>query len=237
MKPATPAAQLLGHLQAELQHHAPFAQMSAAHVQQFLAAAEQAYYAPGELLLAPEQGPVQALFYIRQGAVSAQRGIAEATGGLHYEAGECFPIGALLGQRAVTARYSAQADTFCLLLPAAQVQALARVSAPFADFLNRRVAQFLALSRRALQVAYSSQTLAEQSLETPLGELVRSKAAPVWVSPATPLREALGLMHQRRIGSVLVAQADGALLGILTVTMCWRASPCRSCRWTGPSSR
>ena len=53
---------------------------------------------------------------------------------------------------------------------------LARDSAPFADFLNRRVQQFLALSRKRLQVAYASQSLAEQSLETPLGELLRRSA-------------------------------------------------------------
>ncbi|MFY8117022.1 MAG: DUF294 nucleotidyltransferase-like domain-containing protein [Roseateles sp.] len=215
-RPLTPAEQLLGQLQAELQQHPPFAQMEAAHVRQFLAQAEQAYYAPGELLLAPEQGPVERLFYIRRGAVSARRGIAEATGGLHYEAGECFPIGALLGARAVTAQYQAQGDVFCLLVPAAQVQTLARSSAPFADFLNQRVAQFLALSRRALQVSYASQTLAEQSLETPLGELLAQRAAPVGVPPDTPLRQALTLMHERRIGSVLVLDAQQAPLGILT---------------------
>lgn len=214
MKPATPAAQLLEQLQAELQQRAPFAQMDGAHVQQFITQAEQAYFAPGELLLGPEQGVVTQLFYIRRGAVSAQRGLAETTGGLHYEAGDCFPVGALLGQRAVTANYQAHGDTFCLLVPAAAVQALARSSAPFADFLNRRVAQFLALSRRALQVAYASQTLAEQSLETPLGQLARR--APVSVPPGTPLRQALALMHERRIGSLLVCQQGGPPLGILT---------------------
>ena len=105
------------------------------------------------------------------------------------EAGELLPIGAVMAERAVSATYTAQADTFCLALPAASVHRLAGESAPFADFLNRRVQQLLDLSRRALQVAYASQSLAEQSLETPLGDLLRR--AVVTVSPATPLAEAL----------------------------------------------
>lgn len=210
----TPSASLLGHLRSELSVHAPFAQMQAAHVERFLAASSQAYYGPGEVLLAPEHGPVEHLLFVRQGAVTAQRGIAEATGGFHFEPGEFFPVGAVMGARAVTATYTSQGDTFCLLLPAAEVHGLARVSAPFADFLNRRVAQFLALSRRALQVAYSSQTLSEQSMETPLAQLARK--SPTGVAPETPLAQALLLMHQQHIGSVLVLDGAGVPLGILT---------------------
>ena len=72
--------------------------------------------------------------------------------------------------------YTAEADTFCLALPAASAHRLAEQSAPFADFLNRRVQQLLDLSRRTMQVAYASQSLAEQSLETPLGDLLRRAA-------------------------------------------------------------
>lgn len=74
--------------------------------------------------------------------------------------------------------------------------------------------KFLDLSRQALQVAYSSQTLAEQSLETALGELVQR--APVTCRPETPLREALTEMHERRIGSMLVTSERGEPLGILS---------------------
>jgi len=147
-------------------------------------------------------------FFIRQGAVSAVRGIAELSGGAFaYEAGDLFPLSAAVARRAVTATYSAAADTFVLALPGAAMWQLAQRSPPFADFLNRRIAQFLELSRRALQVAYSSQALAEQSLETPLGELI--KRAPVSCSASTPLQEALAQMHRGRIGS-----SAGARMGL-----------------------
>ncbi len=211
----SPSASLLANLRMELSRYMPFSQMAAGDIDFFLTHAEQAYFAPGETLLEPASGEVQALFFIRQGAVSGTRGLADLSGGaFQYEAGDLFPISAAIAKRAVTATYVAVADTFVLQLPAEAMQALAQCSGPFADFLNRRVLKFLELSRQALQVAYSSQTLAEQSLETPLGELARR--APVTCRPATPLREALTEMHQRRIGSMLVTSERGEPLGILS---------------------
>jgi len=216
MSSLTPSSSLTTNLRNELQQWAPFAQMTAAHVERFVQAATQAYYEPNETVLAPAGGPVTHLLLIRRGSITGRQGMAEAdSAGFQYEAGDLFPVGAALAARAVTATYTAGSDTFCLRVPLDAMRALARDSAPFADFLNRRVQQFLALSRRSLQVAYASQTLAEQSLETPLGELLRHAA--VGVAPTTPLVTALRLMHDKRIGSVLVLSPDsGAALGILT---------------------
>ena len=211
----TPSPSLLANLRNELVRGPPFAQMGSEHVERFVQAATQAYFEPGETLLSPAGGAVTHLMWVRRGSVSGRQGPAEGGGEFQVEAGELFPVGAALAARAVTSTYTAIDDTFCLQLPLDAMHALARDSAAFADFLNRRVQQFLALSRSALQVAYASQTLAEQSLETPLGELLRRAA--VGVAPATPLSVALKLMHDKRIGSVLVvAQDSGAALGILT---------------------
>lgn len=210
-----PSPSLLEGLAQQLARHAPFAQMAAADVQAFVAASPQRYHAPGELMLGPDDGPVRELLYIRQGAVTGERGLADLSGGaFHYEAGDLFPVSAALAARPVTATYRAEADTFVLALPLAEMQALAARSAPFADFLNRRILQFVELSRRALQVAYASQALAARSLEAPLAELARR--APVTCRPDTPLGEALQLLQQRRVGSMLVTDEAGRLLGILT---------------------
>jgi len=212
--PTSPSSSLLQNLRQELAARTPFAQMAPEHVDRFISGSQQAYFAPGETVLSPASGPVKHLYYVRRGSVSGRRGLADAAGGFEYEAGDLFPVGAALGQRPVTATYTAEADTFCLLLPAEQMQALAAASTAFGDYLNRRVAQFLDLSRRAVQANYASQTLAEQSLEAPLGTLARR--TPASVTPDTPLQQALTLMHERRIGSVLVSDAAGAALGILT---------------------
>src|SRR6218665_907776 len=211
----TPSVSLLANLRQELTRYTPFAEMATADVDFFLAQAEQLYFAPGETLVAPASGEVSHIFFIRSGAVSGQRGLADLSGGaFQYETGEIFPISAAIARRAVTATYEATADTFVLALPTQAMHTLAQQSLPFADFLNRRVLKFLDLSRQALQVAYSSQALAEQSLETPLGELARR--APVTCRPQTPLREALTEMNERRIGSMLVTGERGEPLGILS---------------------
>lgn len=210
-----PPASLLAALRPELERHPPFAQMAGEAVDFFLAHAEQRYYAPGEVLLDPTRGAVAEIYFVRQGAVTGVKGIAEVSGGaFQYEAGDLFPLSAATARRAVTATYRATTDTFVLVLPVEAMDALAGSSPEFADFLNRRIARFLDLSRRALQVAYASQTLAEQSLETPLGEL--GLRAPVTCRPDSPLRQALEEMHKRRIGSIIVAGADGQVAGILT---------------------
>lgn len=215
LTPPSPAASLLGALRPELVRHPPFAQMQPAEVDFFLARAQQRYYAPGETVAEPADGPAKEIFFIRQGAVTGVKGEAELFGGaFQFEEGELFPLAAALARRAVTATYRATADTFVLVLPVPAMEELAGRSPQFADFLQRRIARFLDLSRSALQATYASRTLAEQSLETPLGEL--ATRAPVTCEPGTPLRAALGEMQARRIGSILVAGPSGEALGILT---------------------
>lgn len=212
--PSSPSASLIAQLRAELGAVPPFAQMEAAHVERFVAHALQSYHAPGETVLAPADGVVRQLLYVRQGRIQRRRHAAEDHAFAPYEAGDLFPVGALMGGRPVTAEYQATEDTFCLRVPLEQVQALAAQSAPFAAFLQRRMLAFLDDSRRALQARQAAQALSEQSLETPLGKLARRPA--LGVAAATPLREALGLMHERGIGSLLVLDDAGAAAGILT---------------------
>lgn len=211
----SPSHSLLANLRQELVRSPPFAQMDEAALDFFLVHSEQRYYAPGEVLVAPADGVVQEIYFIRQGAVTGVKGIAELSGGaFQYEAGDLFPVSAAVAHRAVTASYSAVQDAFVLALPVEAMRKLAEFSAPFADFLNGRILKFLDLSRRALQVAYSSQALAEQSLETKLGEIARK--SPVTCAPDAPLRGVLQTMHDRRIGSMLVTDHQGRPQGILT---------------------
>jgi CBS domain-containing protein len=116
-------------------------------------------------------------------------------------------VGAALGARAVTATYTANDDTFCLrcrlprCAPAGSRQrAVGRLPQP------PRAAVFGAVAPRAAG-GLAQQPLAEQSLEAPLSQLVRTRR---WPGAATPLAEALHAMHERRIGSVLVLDEQGA---------------------------
>ena len=211
----SPSGSLLNNFRQELAQHPPFAQMTSVEVDYFLTHAQQLYFAPDEILMEPAMGEVQCLFYIRQGAVTGTRGLAEQMGGaFEYEAGDLFPVSAAVAGRAVTATYRACADTFVLAISVADMRGLAQRSPAFTEFLNLRTAKFLELSRKALQAAYAAHASAEQSLERPLGELIAK--TPVTCAPETPLSVALERMHKMRIGSMLVTDPAGAPLGILT---------------------
>jgi len=213
--PFTPSGGLIAPMVAELRRHEPFARMAEADVARFVTAAEQTYHAPGETVTGPQDGPAPRLYYVRRGTVDARGGVAElAAGGVQHEPGDLFPAAAVAGERAATSTYEAVDDLFCLAVDAAFARDLATRSAPWADFLVRRVQRLLSLSRAALQAEQGALALAEQSLEAPLSRLPRK--TPVAVPPGTPLVQALRLMQERRVGSVLVMDAEGQATGILT---------------------
>jgi CBS domain-containing protein len=212
---STPAASLAQNLRDELQRFAPFAQMAAADVEAFVCLARQTYYAPGETLLQPADGPVTRLLFLRRGSVAGGPQSPDAAGsGFHLEAGDLFPVAAWLARRAVSAPYSALDDCFCLEVPTEAMHELAARSAVLADYLNGRVQHVLALSRQAQKAAFAARALNEQSMEARLGSVPRR--ALVSCAPHTPLLEVLQLMQQRRVGSVLVLDVAGTALGIFT---------------------
>jgi CBS domain-containing protein len=226
MKPS-PSPALLGHLAAELQAHPPFKHMAPASLQALLAVAQQSYFAPGEVICAPESGVVAGVWWVRRGVVQGgARAGAQGGAGFQVEAGEMFPIGAALARRAVTSAYCAQDDVFCLHFDAPTFARLARTDPVLADFVQGRLQHLLALSQAALQASLQAsmpggasgvpgaQALAQQSFEQPLSTLGRR--SPVAVPPDATLHEALSLMNAHSVGSVLALDAQGVALGILT---------------------
>ena len=190
--------------------------MDAAGLDFFLTHCEQRYFAPGDVLVQPADGVVQQIFFIRQGAVTGVRGLADLSGGaFQYEVGDLFPLSAAVAQRAVTATYSAAADTFVLVLPCDAMRTLAQLSPTFADFLqppHRPIPG--AVAAAPCRWPTRRRHWPSNRWRRRLGELV--SRAPVSCGPDTPLREALENMHRKRVGSILVVDAAGRPVGILT---------------------
>ncbi|MEO8545013.1 MAG: DUF294 nucleotidyltransferase-like domain-containing protein [Burkholderiaceae bacterium] len=200
-------------LAAELKQYAPFMQMQASHLQRFIDTAQVVRYGPGASILAPSTGVPSHLILVRSGHVT-RHGNSQDDGEFEFEAGDLFPIGAVMDGRPVASRYDAHDAVQCLQLPGAEVHALAALSPPFAEFMHGRVRAQLQLSRQAMQASIASATLDEHALEARLGTLALKK--PVSVSPDTALQQALTTMHERKIGSILVVDANGAARGIFT---------------------
>jgi CBS domain-containing protein len=209
-----PSPSLMNNFRQELLAYPPFAQMREEDIDYFLAHCTQRYFAPDEHVIGPADGPVVSLFFVRKGAVTGTRGLADQLGSFEYEAGDLFPASAAFAGRAVTANYRACEDTFLLALPIHNMHQLAQRCAPFAEHLTQRAANFLNLSRKALQEAFAANAMTQQTLDSPLAQLINKP--PVTCTAQTPLRQALQTMHQARIGSMLVVDTVGHPIGILT---------------------
>ena len=206
---------LVQNLRQQLIHSLPFSKMAQKDVDFFLTSSREAYFAPKEVILSPADGAPQYLYFIRQGRVSGRRDIPgiEETAFL-LDAGSLFSIGSAFANRPVSTTYSAVDDCFCLLFPVDAMRQLALQSVPFSEFLNNRVWGLLQESRIALRNSFASQALAEQSLESRVGDLALKK--PLTIGPNKSLREALTLIHEKKVGSILVVEDGQTILGILT---------------------
>ena len=206
---------LVQNLRQQVMQNLPFSKMATADVDYFLSQSREAYFAPKEVILSPADGPPPFLHLIRQGHVSGRRdipGIEETA--FHLEAGSLFSIGSAFAGRPVSTIYTAVDDCFCLLIPVAAMRQLQEQSKPFSDFLSNRMGGLLQESRAALRNSFASQALEEQSLESRLGDLRLKK--PLTTGPNTPLREALTLIHEKKVGSILVCEDEKTILGIFT---------------------
>lgn len=211
----SPSRSLVFNLQRQLSQVLPFSEMEQQHVEQFITSAREFYFEPDEVILEPASGPAEVLYFVRQGAVVGRKGIAqESSDTRRIDTGEFFPVSAAVAGRAVSSIYTALGDCFCLGISRETVMRLSEVSPPFAAFISQRILQFLELSRRLIQRSYASEVFTALSLETPLGALPRRR--PVTLRQGGPVREALMKMHETRVGSVLIVDAEEQLVGILT---------------------
>ena len=211
----SPSKSLLQNLRQQIMQSLPFSKMAESDVDFFLSQSRESYFAPKEQILAPADGPPEFLYLIRQGRVSGRRdipGIEENA--FLLDAGSLFSIGSAFANRPVSTVYTAVDDCFCLLFPVSAMRQLQGSSKPFNDFLSNRIWGLLQESRTALRNSFASHALAEQSLESRLGDLRLKK--PLCTQPSTSLREALTMIHERKVGSILITENEKDILGILT---------------------
>lgn len=198
--------------------HAPFDHMEVSHVLWMMERMQLGYYTEGDVIISPEQGPVDRFLIIKQGMVHGEQNVAhasEADTWLELSAGECFPLGALLANRRVASLYRAGSDVFCYELPANDFRKLIDMSSAFRDFCTRRIANLLEHSKQVIQAQYSNSSVEQQSLASPLSTIIRRP--PVSCAPDMTVRQVLKIMHEQQVGSMVAVDEKGKPLGILTL--------------------
>ena len=201
-----------------LRKYPPFNQMDSAQLAYLVEHCQLRFYAAGESIIKPGDGPVQHFYIVKQGLVvgerphSARRG-SETT--FEIASGECFPLAALLGERATRTEHLAGEDTFCLLLGKDAFVRLFAQSAPFRDFALRGVSSLLDQVNQQVQLRAAENLGAQYSLDTTLRELALQQ--PVTCSAATPLRDAVRRMHEQHVGSIVIVDESERPAGIFTL--------------------
>ena len=201
-----------------LQRFPPFNQMEHAHLAFLVEQCQLRFFGPGESILKPSGGPVEHFYIVKQGRVVGERpGLNQEGTQTTFEitTGECFPLAALLGERATRTEHKAAEDTFCLQLNKPAFIKLFALSSPFRDFALRGVSSLLDQVNQQVQQKAVETLGTQYSLNTRLGELAMRH--PVTCSPDTPLREAVTQMHEQQVGSIVIVDEHKAPLGIFTL--------------------
>jgi CBS domain-containing protein len=200
-----------------LSQTAPFDRMSMRLRQYFLENCELKDYAASSTLLEPRTGRVAFFYLIVSGRVDAERPGVGEQGVEQFELahGENFPMAAMIGQRATRTFYRAGTDVRCLRLPREAFEYLLTESASFRDYCLRGVSSLLDQVQRDIQQHAAGNLGGDTSLETPLRDLMQREA--LACSPDTAVRKAVQMMHEKKVGSIVVVDQAMRPVGIFTL--------------------
>ncbi|WP_342650309.1 putative nucleotidyltransferase substrate binding domain-containing protein [Pseudomonas sp. REB1044] len=201
-----------------LQRFAPFNQMEQGHLSYLVEQCQLRFYASGESIIKPADGPVEHFYIVKQGRVMGERQHVTGPGvetTFEIATGECFPLAALLGERATRTEHLAGEDTFCLQLNKAAFIRVFSLSDVFRDFALRGVSSLLDQVNQQVRQRAVHTLGTQYSLNTPLGELAMRH--PVVCPPDMPLRDAVRLMHEQQVGSIVIVNTQRFPIGIFTL--------------------
>jgi CBS domain-containing protein len=176
-----------------------------------------AFHPRGSDILTTEMGVPRHFYIVQRGKVQARQTGATAVteyASLSLGPGECFPIGAISAQRPSTNAYVAVEDSFCFQITDEEFLQLMQMSPVFHLFCTQYIASLLNQSRQQLQTTFSQRAAEQQTMTTPLGQLI--KREPVCVGPYTPTRAALEQMNAEHIGCMVVVDDEKHPVGVLT---------------------
>lgn len=201
-----------------LLRYAPFNQMELAHLAQMVEQCRLRFYAAGDPIVGPGDGKIERVCIVKQGLVLGQRptpsGEALETT-QEIAPGESFPVAAMVSERATRSHYIAAEDTFCLELDRAAFVHTFNQSEAFRDFALRGVSSLMGQVQQQAQMQAAESLGAQYSLETQLSIL--AAADPVTCRSGISLRDAVKLMHEHHVGSLVMVDDSHYPIGIFTL--------------------
>ncbi len=187
--------------------HAPFADLPPDALDALPARLTARYFRRGSTLVAVGQRN-DTMFILRSGAVD----IRDAHGALVERAddGACFGMSSVLSGGPSAFTMIAVEDTLTLLMPGDLFHTLLRTHPGFSAFFMRQQASRIRSAVHAVRVDDAGAAI----MRTRVSDI--AKRAPVTIAPTASIRQAAQLMSDARISAILVTDAAGALVGILT---------------------
>src|SRR5699024_10039434 len=201
-----------------LQKHPPFNQMDLVHLSFLVENCQLRFYPEGDKIICPDDGPVKFFYIVKQGRVYGERrqGMdSEQETTFEITTGECFPIAALVGERATRTSHIAAEDTFCLLLDKAAFVKLFSKCNAFRDFSLRGISSLLEQANQQVQSRAAESLGSQYSMQTSLAELAMRQ--PVSCYGDLPLNKAVQLMHEQQVGSLVITAEALRPQGIFTL--------------------
>jgi CBS domain-containing protein len=192
--------------------------MDETHLAYFAEHAELRFFADGDVVLTPDDGPVQRFHVVKQGRIRGEResgkgGAVQTT--FEISQGECFPLAALVGERPTRTLHRAAGDTFSLSIDKPTFVQLLSDSEPFRDFCLRGVSSLLEQVNQRIQSGAMASISSSNSLDTPLERYAIRN--PIVCSPDLPVRKAVARMHENNVGSIIITDDERHPVGIFTL--------------------
>ena len=217
MSTQAPAGAIAAAVVEFLRSHPPFDHVEDATLAALAAACRVAYFARGEDIVSPASGVPDVLYIVNKGRVLVEQSDANKAAGMPNLAlgpGECFPLSALIGKRATTSIYRAAGDVFCYAIPAGRVYELLPTSPALLEFATGHLALLLSRAQTQVRNHAGQAALDAHGMSAALGDLLRR--SPISCTEQASTGEVLARMRDEKIGSMVIATADGVPVGIFT---------------------
>ena len=218
-----------------LQQHAPFKQMDSDHLSVLIDDCQQRAYSAGQSIIGPADGPLQHCYIVRQGRVAGKATGNNLQGNAALTAGSCFPLDAVLGERAPRTEHLAAESTSCLVFSREVFARLFILSAAFREHALHAEGKLPEKSIQPPLLRATETPGTQSSLDTLLAELVTRTA--VTCSPDLPVHAAIKRMHEQHVGSIVITNEQLQPLGIFTLRDLRRVTATAAANLQQPISR